>query len=53
MPTWGPNNTIFFVSDRSGVDNIWSIGPEQAIRAAGRQMPEAGSFAGAEVTVDE
>jgi TolB protein len=53
MPTWGPNNTIFFVSDRSGVDNIWSIGPEQAIRAAGRQMPEAGSFAGAEVIVDE
>lgn len=39
MPTWGPDGRIYFVSDRSGVDNIWSLGPEQAILAAGEMPP--------------
>jgi Tol biopolymer transport system component len=34
MPTWGPDGTIYFISDRAGQDNIWSIRPEQAIRTA-------------------
>ena len=35
MPTWGENNQIFFISDRSGTDNIWSLAGEQAVIAAG------------------
>lgn len=34
MPTWGPDGTVYFISDRSGQDNIWSIRPEQAIKTA-------------------
>ena len=39
MPAWGPDGKIYFISDRSGVDNIWAIGPEQAITAAGNTAP--------------
>ncbi len=39
MPTWAADNRIYFISDRGGTDNIWSIGPEQAITAAGAPMP--------------
>ncbi len=35
MPTWGPNNTVFFVTDRSGSDNIWATSSNQAMFAAG------------------
>ncbi len=35
MPTWGPNNSIFFVSDRSGTTTIWSTTPTQTILAMG------------------
>ncbi len=35
MPTWGQSNRLFFISDRSGRDTIWSILPEKAMRAAG------------------
>lgn len=35
MPTWGRDNRIYFVSDRSGRDSIWSVLPERAIIAAG------------------
>jgi len=34
-PTWGLDNRVYFRSDRSGVDNIWMIEPERAIRTAG------------------
>lgn len=34
MPAWGPDGTVYFISDRSGQDNIWSIRPEQAINTA-------------------
>jgi len=34
-PVWGPGNEVFFVSNRNGFDNIWSIGSNQAIYAAG------------------
>jgi len=34
QPTWAPDGTIYFVSDRSqsGVENIWSTQPRKAIR---------------------
>ncbi|RNC81082.1 MAG: hypothetical protein ED559_04585 [Phycisphaera sp.] len=35
MPTWGEQNTIFFISNRSGTDNIWSLGANKAVIAAG------------------
>jgi len=34
MPAWGPGNRIFFISDRGGRDNIWSLIPNRAIIAA-------------------
>jgi TolB protein len=34
-PTWGPGNRVFFVSNRAGADNLWSIGSEQALVAMG------------------
>jgi TolB protein len=37
MPSWGRDNRIYFVSDRSGRDSIWSVLPERAIIAAGGQ----------------
>ncbi len=33
-PTWAPDGRIFFVSDRSGVDNVWALTPEHAIKTA-------------------
>ncbi len=35
MGTWGADQRIYFVSDRGGVDNVWSVGTEKAIAAAG------------------
>ncbi len=40
MPCWGPGNSIFFVSDRSGRDNIWASSTEQAMLAAGFDLPQ-------------
>ncbi|MGQ0626569.1 MAG: TolB family protein, partial [Phycisphaerales bacterium] len=34
MGTFGGDNRIYFVSDRAGVDNVWSIGTDKAIAAA-------------------
>lgn len=44
MPSWGADSRIYFVSDRGGIDNIWSIGTEKAMLAAtgGRMTPENG-----------
>ena len=47
MPTWGPDGRLFFISDRSGVDTIWSVDPTQAVRAAGMEPPRSTDFAGA------
>lgn len=43
MPTWGPDNRIYFVSDRSGSDNIWSLDLSPAILAATGQSPASRS----------
>lgn len=34
MPCWGADNRIYFVSDRTGTPNVWSIGTDKAITAA-------------------
>ncbi len=43
MPTWGPDNRIYFISDRSGADNIWSMDLSAAILAATGFEPETRS----------
>jgi dipeptidyl aminopeptidase/acylaminoacyl peptidase len=35
MPTWGNDGNIYFVSTRTGQDNIWSIDAGEAMMAAG------------------
>ena len=35
LPTWGSNGNIYFVSTRTGRDNIWSIDAQTAMLAAG------------------
>lgn len=39
MPVWGPQGRVYFVSDREGADNIWSIGTDKAIQAATGRPP--------------
>ena len=34
MPTWGPDHEVYFVSDRGGLDNVWSANTTQAHLAA-------------------
>jgi TolB protein len=34
MPTWGADGKIYFVANREGVDNIWSIGPTRGLLAS-------------------
>ncbi|MEX2219865.1 MAG: DPP IV N-terminal domain-containing protein [Phycisphaerales bacterium] len=34
MPTWGPGNRLFFVSDRGGVENIWAMDTTKVIALA-------------------
>lgn len=38
MPTWGPNNRLFFVSDRAGTDNIWAMDTTAAVQLAQTNM---------------
>ncbi len=40
MPSWCTDGKIYFVSDRTGVPNIWSIGTDKAITAATGKRPE-------------
>ena len=50
-PTWGGDGRIYFVSDRSGSDNIWSLTPRHAIQAASIGKP-AGNTGLADVNTD-
>jgi len=34
IPRWSPDGRIYFVSNRSGTDNVWSLSPELAIHTA-------------------
>jgi hypothetical protein len=47
MPAWGPRNELFFISDRGGVDNIWSMNVGPAILAATGEAPD---FTGQAIT---
>lgn len=40
MPAWGSNNQLYFVSNRGGIDNIWSMDMSGALLAAGRPSPQ-------------
>ena len=45
QPVWGRDGNIYFVSDRSGVDNIWAVtasGALDALRPGGAGMTDAG-----------
>ena len=41
MPTWGSTGRVFFVSDRSGIENLWALDISQAILAATGEDPFA------------
>lgn len=36
-PWWGKDGRVYFVSDRSGHDNIWSVGTDRAMAALSRE----------------
>jgi TolB protein len=40
MPTWGAGNSVFFTSNRAGVQNIWGVNAEAAILAAAQPRME-------------
>lgn len=40
MPVWGANGKVYFVSDRSGNENLWSFDIAPAVQAASAQIPE-------------
>ncbi len=42
MPAWGPDNRLFFVSDRGGNDNIWTMDTTKVVALAMANM-KAGS----------
>jgi len=56
QPTWGPGGQVYFVSNRSGIDNVWVVEPGDAIEVA--QGPHSyrdssGDTSLAEVPTDE
>jgi len=44
MPTWGSNGKVFFVSDRSGIENLWGLEIAPAILAATGEQPTNQAF---------
>lgn len=42
LPSWGPDGRVFFVSDRGGLDNIWSLSAAEAVRLAAGTTPHEG-----------
>ncbi len=50
MPAWGADSRIYFVSDRAGIENIWSIGTEKALLAATGGRAPADAPPGVETT---
>jgi TolB protein len=47
MPCWASNDRIFFVSDRGGTDNLWSLNASGAILAATGRTAGPGANTGA------
>lgn len=46
MPDWASDGRLYFVSNRAGIENIWSLAPQQAILTADFGMTD-GDRAGA------
>ncbi len=38
LPNWGPNNIIYFISNREGIDNIWTLNASNEVELARRQL---------------
>lgn len=48
-PAWSRDGSIYFTSDRSGIDNVWALrDPETLIRRGGERMTNAADSAAAE-----
>ncbi len=45
MPTFGRNNDLYFVSNRNGAENIWSMNTAQAVLAATGTFPTPNNYA--------
>lgn len=45
MPAWGPNNRLFFVSDRGGNDNIWTMDTTKVVALAMANMKSGTALA--------
>lgn len=39
MPVWGSDDNVYFVSNRSGVENLWAINVGEAVMTANAQRP--------------
>jgi TolB protein len=53
MPTWGPGNRLFFVSDRGGTDNIWSMDTTKVLALARANMKSDPALAGTPIRPQE
>lgn len=42
MPTWGPDGRVFFASNRGGIENIWAVSAQEAVRLAGSMAAPRG-----------
>ena len=51
MPTWGPGNRLYFVSNRGGQENLWSMDTAPAVLAARNEI-RGGNSATASVPTD-
>lgn len=47
MPTWGADNRVYFVSDRSGVENLWTMEMNKPLQSASAQRGAIDSRSGA------
>jgi TolB protein len=45
MPCWGPQNRLYFVSDRGGIENIWSMDTGKVIALAQANTKSGAAFA--------
>ncbi len=42
QPVWAGDGTVYFVSDRSGVDNIWAARTARGLNNSGGNIQPAG-----------
>ena len=53
MPAWGPGNRLFFVSDRGGNDNIWTMDTTKVVALAMTNMKSGTALASHEAPAHE